>query len=621
MPLSLEEIKAYIEEPQNKEFIACANKIRRKHELHVNGMHVTKWLDHIEGIENDNYKSLREALAQPITLPECNRIITGENKVFSARGGGRFYDFSGDRDKESFKQILKDVRKGQSIQTFMQKDWKRYVNFDPSGILLAEINPKTEGLEITYKSSEYLHDIGYKSAQTINYIIFKPVQDEFGNNIYRVIDDSFDYLIKQEQTTFSIIEEQTFANPWGFVPATFISDRVDKENSAFDTHISEALIYGNDLLLDYTIYKIYKLKQGVPFVWEYASQCSTCQGSGYVNNSEHECGTCKGTGYDNHNRSVADIKVLPIPEEGEPSIVPPVGYVQPDLNTWTKFEETMQDYREKMYSAVWGEISVVNRERSNITAREVEIRENSKESKLNDISENAENVERRLTDIFGYYYFPGSYQGSIINYGRDYYTKSSDELIREYEEGLEKGLPTSNLNDILERYFHTIYGRSPQRLNAAIIEMKAKPFYHWQPEKIQSAGVNELDYSKNLYFDEFKIWYEQNKEKFGVTTLEQVQAELDKWIVIKMPVDETQEIDSEESSGFTQEQMQSQANLRGSVGGVQGILGIQASVQQGTTDYNAAISTLKEIYGFSEEKAKQILGKPQTNNINTQNNE
>ncbi len=542
MPLSLQEIKKYIEQPQNADFIKRANEIRKKHELHVNGMHVTKWLDKIEGIENDDYKSLREALAQPITLPECNRIITGENKVFTARGGGRFYDFSNDRDKDNFKQFIKEVRKGQPMHKFMQNDWKRYVNYDPSGILLVEIHPESEELEITYKSSESLYDIGFESATKIEYIIFNPVTDEQGNQIYRVIDDSFDYLIKQEQTGITIIEDETFQNPWEFVPATFISDRIDKKSTAFDTHISESMIYADDLLLDYTIYKIYKLKMGIPYVWEYESQCSTCKGSGYIthtNGNDSTCGTCKGTGYDNHNRSVADIKILPLPEEGEPAIIPPAGYVQPDLETWTKFEDTMQSEAEKMYSAVWGETAIVNRERNNVTAREVEIRENSKESKLNDISENAERVEKRLTDIYGLYYFPGTYQGAIINYGRDYYTKSSDELIKEYQEALEKELPTSNLNDILERYFHTIYGRSPQRLNSAIIELKAKPFYHWQPDKIQAAGVNEIDYLKNLYFDEFKVWYEQNKEFFGVSTLEDVQKELDTWIVQKVPNNNT----------------------------------------------------------------------------------
>lgn len=53
---------------------------------------------------------------------------------------------------------------------------------------------------------------------------------------------------------------------------------------------------------------------------------------------------------------------------------------------------------------------------------------------------------------------------------------------------------------------------------------------------------------------------------------------------------------------------QAQAALRGSVGGVQGILQIQQSVEAGTTDRNSAIVILMQIYGFDETTANGILG-------------
>ena len=54
--------------------------------------------------------------------------------------------------------------------------------------------------------------------------------------------------------------------------------------------------------------------------------------------------------------------------------------------------------------------------------------------------------------------------------------------------------------------------------------------------------------------------------------------------------------------------MEAQANLRGSVGGVQGILSIQAGVQAGTTSRESAFAMLREIYGFSDQVANEILG-------------
>lgn len=59
-----------------------------------------------------------------------------------------------------------------------------------------------------------------------------------------------------------------------------------------------------------------------------------------------------------------------------------------------------------------------------------------------------------------------------------------------------------------------------------------------------------------------------------------------------------------------QENARAQAQLKGSLGGVQALLEIQTSVGLGTTDYNAAVTMIINIYGFSEEIAKDLLGTP-----------
>jgi hypothetical protein len=56
---------------------------------------------------------------------------------------------------------------------------------------------------------------------------------------------------------------------------------------------------------------------------------------------------------------------------------------------------------------------------------------------------------------------------------------------------------------------------------------------------------------------------------------------------------------------------EARAQLKGSVGGVQGIIGIQTSVAQGLTDRGSAIALLELIYGFSNEEATRLLGSVQ----------
>jgi len=61
----------------------------------------------------------------------------------------------------------------------------------------------------------------------------------------------------------------------------------------------------------------------------------------------------------------------------------------------------------------------------------------------------------------------------------------------------------------------------------------------------------------------------------------------------------------------SEETLQAQATLKGSVGGVQGILGIQQSVSQGLTDFESAMSILTLIYGFTKNEASALLGQPE----------
>ncbi len=55
---------------------------------------------------------------------------------------------------------------------------------------------------------------------------------------------------------------------------------------------------------------------------------------------------------------------------------------------------------------------------------------------------------------------------------------------------------------------------------------------------------------------------------------------------------------------------EAQANLRGSVGGVQALLQVQQSVSQGLTGMDSALAIVELIYGFEEAEAKRLVGQP-----------
>lgn len=73
------------------------------------------------------------------------------------------------------------------------------------------------------------------------------------------------------------------------------------------------------------------------------------------------------------------------------------------------------------------------------------------------------------------------------------------------------------------------------------------------------------------------------------------------WTILPMTADNGEDT-------FEQENLKAQATLRGSVGGVQGIIQIQTSVNQGITSRQSGVAMLVNIYGFEESIAMVILG-------------
>jgi hypothetical protein len=120
---------------------------------------------------------------------------------------------------------------------------------------------------------------------------------------------------------------------------------------------------------------------------------------------------------------------------------------------------------------------------------------------------------------------------------------------------------------------------------------------HANISKFVTRAINEVDGFADMSYTE--------QEKI----MQQYATELTapKAVTGGVPVQGTEVPDS-----VDQKRLDAQATLKGTVGGVQGILEIQKSVALGITDRDAAIALLIEIYGFSEEQAINVVGTPKT---------
>ena len=207
------------------------------------------------------------------------------------------------------------------------------------------------------------------------------------------------------------------------------------------------------------------------------------------------------------------------------------------------------------------------------------------------------------------------------NFGTEFYLISEDELQQRFEKAKTIGLPKSELNNIYRQLISTKYKNNPDKLNRELIYLDINPNPFISQEEI-------LTLKKDSLLDEFESYLVLNFENYisrfeienGIISLFGNKLNYyDKINIIKFEIfrynteyiqikDIRNNKNNEGGSVITQQQLDAQASLKGSVGGVQGILALQLSVTQGVTSYDSGISTLVEIYGFTEEIASKILG-------------
>lgn len=522
---NLDEIVKLIKNPKNEELLERAKQIKHKHQLHIAGIGLNHFIDKIQGIENANALSIRRALSKEATVPLYSSILKPLNKVFSARGGQWNYIFSNDTDKLAMLSLLNNIDGQYSMNDWMANRWKDKVNIDPFGLAFVEVN-ELGTLNTTYKSVEDIHDISYKSISDIDYVIFQPYQKEKAK-YYRVVDEVKDYLIEEKQGKYSIVENETFVNYFKQVPGVIFSTKDDNKSDCKTTHIAESMISADSYLLDYTIYTIVKTKVGIPYVWEYERACPVCQGTGN-DNLGNKCPQCDGTGV-SKVRDVSDVIILPTPENGVPTMTPPAGYVIMPSEVVNQFESTLDREKNEIAEAIWGDGAVNETNQSAKTAFEINSRKESETSKLNEFSRNAELFETALTDLFGIFYFPSTYKGCTIVYGRRYKTDSIDALFAQYNEALTKKSNTAILNELIKEYWYALYENNEMQLQTQLRILETKPFYHSTALELVQYKIDKKDYLKNLYFDAFMVDFEKSKPLY-IATIDEINTALENYI-------------------------------------------------------------------------------------------
>ena len=249
---------------------------------------------------------------------------------------------------------------------------------------------------------------------------------------------------------------------------------------------------------------------------------------------------------------------------------------------------------------------------------------------LTSFSNNGQFNEQFLTDALGVARYNDSnetgkrYEGSLILWGKQFFVRSTQVIEKEYLESKKAGAPDYFLKGLLEELNFTKYDNNPKAKQRSVILSILEPFVVKTVEEVKLLDVDVIDLTLKTYFNDFIerfeleniniVDYMSNSPFKG--KIESIHSEL-----INYSEEKILQIAERNVVVKVDVEAEAKANLRGSVGGIQGIVAIQESVATGIMSIEAAQSTIEEFYGVDKSVAASMLSKvkpiikPMTNEI------
>ena len=526
---AIEYIKKH--EQVSKLFLKMREKSKELKAL-VNGEYfIDELLERIEIIESEKKAAARIKYSRDIQ-DTFSRIFQPIDNIYYATGGVKEYDIEDQTLKNKYISKIASIRDSKSLSEWVQTKGIQIFNTDPNGVIFLEYTTSpTLDVYPTYKSIESIRY--YEShGQKIEFILFEPyVLDKKFH--YRIVDDLWDRTFIKDGNTWTLQENLSFKHPFGQCPGIVASNISNVGSKEKLPAIHKIIGLAKEIARDQSILTLYKIFKGLPLFWKAVQLCGDCQGSGKT--GDEICGTCNGHGKYVGKNDVTDVIELPIPEGDEKLLTGDNvgGFISPHLETWTKYEETIDKLEEKMYKSHWG-TSFGMRVNGNVekTATEVIFDKQPFENQLNKYADFAEYIEWKLSEwVLNLYDSQKDRLKSAItiNLGRRYIIESYDVLLARYEQSVKFESNSVVLDKIFEEFLYSKFRNNPIDLQLSLAKSKVEPYLHFTIKTVNDIfgaeesqkkmlfpkfwqTVNNIKSTEDLKKD-FETWFETNKPK------------------------------------------------------------------------------------------------------------
>lgn len=409
---------------------------------------------------------------------------------------------------------------------------------------------------------------------------------------------------------------------------------VQKEKSIlYQSHFMAAVEPMDLVLLDSSYLQASKAGQAFPHKWEYFDECDYGNESGacvggriLIDGNESNCPSCHGTGKKRQGTvlGVTQVKAPTRTDDSSKDInIPPMGWVAPD-------SEILEFLRKEIGFNTDQALSILNLYNSNSAVK-------GSDTALGnqiDREEMFSFIQSISNDLFSLFEFTIKailemrYDKEIklpqISYPKTFSIRNENDLTEEITSAKQMGLPDIAIRKLLTDWFAVRFNSDEQDSRILNLAFQADRLVtltslEIASKKLSGAVANWEDILHTSVYNFITELYSKDSAFFEKDILAQKELLIamakakDKEISpAKMNVDA---ILADANGGGAIDtpidiEAEAKARLKGSVGGVQGIIQIQASVSQGITDYESAITLLYEIFGFEDATARKLLGNP-----------
>lgn len=458
MALSKEQIVSLIKEPKAKAQLIKAQKHEQRVRFHAEestdenfcSPYLADFHAWVSGfLPADKFTMFKKIMGFPLYTNELIKGIAEEYaKVYESQNSSFSYEFSNETTKSDFKTFLRD--------TEFWSNWKD----ESADAMLTAINsilivdlPAEPSEEIKpyyyFQSIEGVWDISLDLQGQIKYILIKESEDFF------LFIDEVRYTRIQKIDADVYREILSSLHEIGYCPATFFWKEPvkKKEKLVKRSPLTPALTNLNWLLFFETARRVLETYAAYPIYSAFKEKCS------YFEQKGNERIECNGGFIDRGSGNI------PCPScEKSKLIGPGTLFRVPmpsnkdqanNLKSLEIYPAEVQslDYCTKRSTEIWDEIFYDcvgyggdDMQSQAVNEKQVRAGFESKQNILIGLKENLEASHKFVIDTMAIIRYGSSFKDSAINYGTDFYLKSSSEAVAEFKEAKDAGVPNYFLN-------------------------------------------------------------------------------------------------------------------------------------------------------------------------------